>query len=214
MPEEWNLIMDNAWSQRKVHQTAKTIGSIEFTRTHYPDKDHWQSIQDGMSIALDWGTNESIRLVTMIECNEGRNHRKARKLERDCEGKQWRQWYSEDDIHDLKQAWYDEYKDLLQGVPKTMPPFQTVNHEILLIDPTQKYHYHLLQCLNSLKAEFNEKVEKYTCMRWWKLASASQAAPMLCLPKKDRHLRTVVDCRQQNKNTVKDVTPMPDQDRI
>ncbi len=46
------------------------------------------------------------------------------------------------------------------------------------------------------------------------MASASQAASMLCLPKKDRHLWTVVDCRQRNENTVKDVTPMPDQDGI
>ncbi len=37
---------------------------------------------------------------------------------------------------------------------------------------------------------------------------------MLCLPKKDRHLRTVVDCHQRNENTIKDVTPMPDQDSI
>ncbi len=37
---------------------------------------------------------------------------------------------------------------------------------------------------------------------------------MLCLSKKDRHLWTVVDCRQHNENTVKDVTPMPDQDSI
>lgn len=37
---------------------------------------------------------------------------------------------------------------------------------------------------------------------------------MLCLPKKDRHLRTVVDCRQRNENTVKDVMPMPEQESI
>lgn len=95
-----------------------------------------------------------------------------------------------------------------------MLPFRAVNHEIPLIDPTQKYRYHLPRCPNSLKAEFNEKVEKYTHASWWTLASANQAAPMLCLPKKDRHLRTVVDCHQWNENTVKDVTPMPDQDDI
>ncbi len=122
--------------------------------------------------------------------------------------------YSEDDIPELKQRWYDKYKDLLQGVPETMPPFRTVNHKIPLIDPTQKYHYHLPRCPNSLKAEFNEKVEKYTRAGWWKLASANQATPMLCLSKKDRHLRTVVNCRQWNENTVKDMTPMPDQDGI
>ncbi len=37
---------------------------------------------------------------------------------------------------------------------------------------------------------------------------------MMCVFKKDMHLCTVVDCRQCNKNMVKDVTPMPDQDNI
>ncbi|SJL05234.1 uncharacterized protein ARMOST_08600 [Armillaria ostoyae] len=95
-----------------------------------------------------------------------------------------------------------------------MPPFREVNHEIPLIDKGKRYHYHLPRCPNSLKAEFNKKVEKYMRAGWWKLTAANQAAPMLCLLKKDRHLWTVIDCRQHNKNTVKDVTPMPDQDGI
>ena len=37
---------------------------------------------------------------------------------------------------------------------------------------------------------------------------------MLCLNKKDGNLRTVVDARQRNDNTIKDVTPLPDQDII
>jgi len=42
----------------------------------------------------------------------------------------------------------------------------------------------------------------------------TQATPLLCIPKKDGKLRTVVDARQQNDNTVKDVTPLPDQEVI
>jgi hypothetical protein len=42
----------------------------------------------------------------------------------------------------------------------------------------------------------------------------SQAAPMLCIHKKDKHLHTVVDVHQRNNNTVKDVTPLPDQEVI
>jgi hypothetical protein len=41
-----------------------------------------------------------------------------------------------------------------------------------------------------------------------------QVAPMLCIHKKDKHLRTVVDVHQWNDNTVKDVTPLPDQEAI
>ena len=37
---------------------------------------------------------------------------------------------------------------------------------------------------------------------------------MLRIPKKNSTLRTVLDLRQQNKNTWKDVTPFPDQDAI
>lgn len=37
---------------------------------------------------------------------------------------------------------------------------------------------------------------------------------MLCIPKKDGGLRTVIDCRKRNDNTVKDVTPFPDQEQI
>jgi Reverse transcriptase (RNA-dependent DNA polymerase) len=37
---------------------------------------------------------------------------------------------------------------------------------------------------------------------------------MLCIPKKNGKLRTVFDLRKQNDNTVKDVTPFPDQDNI
>jgi hypothetical protein len=37
---------------------------------------------------------------------------------------------------------------------------------------------------------------------------------MLCLKKKDNHLQMVIDAHQQNENTVKDVTPLPDQEVI
>lgn len=37
---------------------------------------------------------------------------------------------------------------------------------------------------------------------------------MLCIPKRNGTLRTVIDCRKHNDNTVKDVTPLPDQDQI
>ena len=46
------------------------------------------------------------------------------------------------------------------------------------------------------------------------MKSIPQAAPMLCIPKKTGKLRMVIDCRKRNDNTVKDVTPFPDQDQI
>jgi hypothetical protein len=37
---------------------------------------------------------------------------------------------------------------------------------------------------------------------------------MLCIYKKNMALRTVVNGRQQNENTIKDIIPLPDQDLI
>ena len=49
---------------------------------------------------------------------------------------------------------------------------------------------------------------------WWEMKTTPQAAPMLCISKKNSKLRTIVDCRQRNDNTVKDVTPFLNQDWI
>ncbi len=86
--------------------------------------------------------------------------------------------------------------------------------KIPLIEEDKKYHYHLPRCPNALKGEFDEKVSRYTRSGVAGTTSASQVAPMMCIFKKDTHLHTVVDCRQRNDNTMKDVTPMPDQDNI
>ncbi len=51
-------------------------------------------------------------------------------------------------------------------------------------------------------------------MLWWKMANVRQAAPLFCVAKKNGKLQTVVDAHQQNDNTIKDVTPLPDQDQI
>ncbi len=122
--------------------------------------------------------------------------------------------YTEEDLDQLRQHWYEEYEELLQGVPNWMTPWWAINHEIPLIDDEERYHYHLPRCPNALKSEFNDKVSRYTSAGWWEMTSASQAVPMMCIFKKDTHLHTVVDCQQQNDNTVKDVTPIPDQENI
>ena len=46
------------------------------------------------------------------------------------------------------------------------------------------------------------------------MKSVPQAAPMLCIPKNTGKLWMVIDCQKRNDNTVKDVTPFPDQDQI
>ena len=74
--------------------------------------------------------------------------------------------------------------------------------------------YYLSHCPESMTHLLQEKVGRYTAAGWWKPTSTPQAAPMLYIPKKSGKLWTVVDCHKCNENTVKDVTPLPDQDRI
>jgi hypothetical protein len=58
------------------------------------------------------------------------------------------------------------------------------------------------------------KIECYTAAGWWEEKNILHASPLLCIPKKDGRLRTVVDCRERNLNTIKDLMPFPDQDMI
>ena len=95
-----------------------------------------------------------------------------------------------------------------------MPPLWAVNHHIPLVNPDKQHTYHLPRCPDALKPQLMDKICTYEDAKWWVRASVPQAAPMLCIPKKNGKLRTVVDCRKRNDNTVKDVTPFPDQDQI
>ncbi|VDB94410.1 unnamed protein product [Peniophora sp. CBMAI 1063] len=114
----------------------------------------------------------------------------------------------------LSEYWYNEYADMVGGVPRELPPLREINHRIPLIDEAKRYRYHLPRCAESVKPQLLEKIKHYEHAEWWVSRPVEQAAPMLCIPKKSGKLRTVIDCRQRNDNTVRDVTPLPDQDQI
>ncbi|KAG6892098.1 hypothetical protein C0995_005345, partial [Termitomyces sp. Mi166 len=107
-------------------------------------------------------------------------------------GKEKPQRLSEDDFPRLHQAWQQEFVDIVNGTKEELPPWREVNHEINLIDEGKQY-------LNA---------------KWWEPWAATQAAPLLCIPKKDGTLRTALDAQQRNDNTIKDVTPLLDQEVI
>jgi len=65
-----------------------------------------------------------------------------------------------------------------------------------------------------MKPQLMEKMKQYVGAGWWIPKAVPQAALLLCIPKKSGKLRMVVDCRQRNDNTIKDVTPFPAQDQI
>jgi hypothetical protein len=99
----------------------------------------------------------------------------------------------QDEYSHLWDRWHEEYADILGGTQDQLSPWREANHEIHLIDENKRYTYHLPHCLNSLRDEFHEKVNWYVDAGWWEPKPVSQAAPMLCIHKKDKHLHTVVD---------------------
>src|SRR6266481_6150482 len=114
----------------------------------------------------------------------------------------------------LREQWLRKISDLIGGIPARLPPLRQINHHINLIDPDKWITYHLPKCPDALKAELANKVSQYTDVGWWVPATAQQAVPMVCVPKKSARLRTVLDLQIQNDNTEKDVSPFPDQDTI
>jgi len=125
-----------------------------------------------------------------------------------------KQALTEEDFPRLRQQWHNEFADIVNRTRNQLPPWREVNHKIHLVDDNKRYKYFTLHCPNSLQDELHAKINQYVGSGWWEPRSVTQAAPLLCIPKKDGKLRTVVDARQRNDNMVKDVTLLPDQEVI
>src|SRR5258706_8343437 len=118
------------------------------------------------------------------------------------------------DIPQLRERWLKEISDITGPIPLELPQFWEVNHHIPLIDPHKPIKHHYSKCPDTLHPALMEKIDRYVRAGWWEEMNVPQASPLLCIPKKDGRLRTVVDCCKRNLNTVKDLTPFPDQDMI
>ncbi|KAG6875412.1 hypothetical protein C0995_002094, partial [Termitomyces sp. Mi166 len=57
-------------------------------------------------------------------------------------------------------------------------------------------------------------MNRYINAKWWEPRPVTQAALLLFIPKKNGTLQTVLDAWQCNDNTIKDVTPLSDQEVI
>ncbi|KAG6896207.1 hypothetical protein C0992_009713 [Termitomyces sp. T32_za158] len=99
----------------------------------------------------------------------------------------------EEDIPRLCQQWQQEFMDIVNGMKPELLPWREVNHEINLIDKTKQYKYHLPCCPRALQEQFHNKTNCYINAKWWEPWLAKQAAPLLCIPKKDGTLRTALD---------------------
>ena len=128
-------------------------------------------------------------------------------------GNQW----TESDIPRLWKEWIQVCADLFMNQPDELPPLREINHRIPLIDESKVYHHRQPKCPDAFKPALMDKIDHYMKAGWWVPITASRATPMLCIPKSVKNpneLRTVFNLREQNANTHKDLTPMPDQDAI
>ena len=131
-----------------------------------------------------------------------------------AKGKEKATGYTKEDIPRLREQWCNNYQDILQGTPEELPPLQEVNHEINLINSNKQYTYYLPRCPDMYKEAFYKKLNWYFRVYWWEPHTTPQTAPLLCVPKKNSKLQTIINARQHNNNTVKDVTPLPEQEII
>ena len=57
------------------------------------------------------------------------------------------------------------------------------------------------QCPKALQEGLQKKITRYVTAGWWEMKPVYQAAPLLCMPKKNGKLQTVVDAQKRNDNT-------------
>ena len=118
----------------------------------------------------------------------------------------------DEDLPELHKKWVKAAADILTAAPLHLPPLQEVNHKIPIIDENK---HHLLRCPESLKTQLINKIQTYKNAGWLEETSISQAAPMLCVFKKDGvKLHTVIDGCKHNDNIEKNMTLFPNQEQI
>jgi hypothetical protein len=100
-----------------------------------------------------------------------------------------------------------------------LPPFRAINHSIPLIDVNKLYPWRPARCPEAFRKEWADKKEAYLRTGRWQITSSRNTVPMLLIPKpriagQPATLRTVVDLRARNENTIKLTSPLPDPEGI
>jgi hypothetical protein len=95
-----------------------------------------------------------------------------------------------------------------------LPPLRQVNHEISLKNPNLKIIHRPAKCPEPLCKEFRLKFDRYVKAGWWVHTTLPSSAPLMIVFKKSGAIRTVIDARQRNNNTLPEVTPLPDQEAV
>lgn len=236
MPNEWNDVIASmrAFEGQRLLPGGESYRQPlddeisepdEFENLHHPDpewiKRAWKNTPLRLPVIEDEDTRNIRKLVERFtKPKTKQQHDQAGVLFTQAmnvdkgKGKACETDLTKEDYPRLRQQWYDKYQDMLEGTKNVLPPWREVNHEIHLIDESKRYNYHLPRCPNTLCEEFHKKINCYVSAGWWEPQAVNQAAPLLCIPKKDGKLCTALDAHQCNDNTIKDVTLLLDQDLI
>jgi hypothetical protein len=88
-------------------------------------------------------------------------------------------------LPELHKSWVEAAANILTGALPHLPPLWEVNHKIPIIDENKWYSYLLPRCPEALKTQLVDKIQTYKNAGWWEETNVSQAAPMICVLKKD-----------------------------
>ena len=96
---------------------------------------------------------------------------------------------------------------------------RAVNHKIPLIDDKKVYRFRGSKCPEAFREQWTKKKNDYIANGRWRTKTGTNAIPMLMIPKMlssggPPTLRTVFDKREQNANTYKLASPLPDMEEI
>jgi hypothetical protein len=127
----------------------------------------------------------------------------------------------EESLQEIRDMLAAEAKDLCEdAATSTLPPFRAINHRIPLIDDKKVYKYRPSKCPRPLEPMWREKSGEYLRTGRWRMAAGSNPIPILLIQKPRKNpedpikLRACFDKREQNANTYKLASPMPDQTEV
>ncbi|QRV79630.1 Transposon Ty3-I Gag-Pol polyprotein [Ceratobasidium sp. AG-Ba] len=121
----------------------------------------------------------------------------------------------EKEIEKIREMLVKESEDICKKASETpLPPLRAINHRIPIIDKNKTYSWRSSRCPEALRGQWETKLKAYLDTGRWEFATGKNAIPMLLIPKKgtegESTLRTVLDKREQNANTYKVASPLPD----
>jgi RNase H-like domain found in reverse transcriptase/Reverse transcriptase (RNA-dependent DNA polymerase) len=128
---------------------------------------------------------------------------------------------AEENIEEVRELLRREAQVLCEDASTSvLPPFRAINHHIPIIDEAKVYKYRPSKCPQALEPIWREKSGEYLGTGRWRIAAGSNLIPLLLIQKPRKtpdepvRLRACFDKREQNANTRKLASPLPDQTEV